>query len=104
MWSVCVVFFNRLSEFKSHGSDAVSQEVSFVIEFFLKGSVSALDAAVICWPAGRQDDEWNVYIFTGLFKFCHEFRAAIHLYGFYGKGCFINQFPQEPLGRRRFGV
>ena len=75
-----------------------------VIKLFFKGALSPLDTAVICWPAWRQDGERYVQIFASLFKPGHEFRAAVHLYGFYGERCFVDQFSQEPLGGRGFGM
>jgi len=101
MWSVRVVLFNRFSQLIPHGSDAVCQEVSSVIEFFFEGSVSALDTAVICWPAWRQDNEGYVHICTSLLEFGHEFRAAVDLYGFDFEWCFVDKLAQEPLGTPR---
>ena len=57
MRSIRVVFVLRFFEFKAHGADGVCEKVRPVIEFLLEGSVSAFNAAVVCWLARGQDDE-----------------------------------------------
>ena len=89
MRSVGVIFGERLSEVVSQGLYRLSEKVFLGVELFSKGSVCALNPAIVLGSFGRQDIKRNIEFLTGLFKLSHKLRPSIDLNGFDGKGCFL---------------
>ena len=80
--SVTVIFIDGLFQLRAPGSEAVDQQVTPIIECFLEGPVSPLDAAMVGGFAGWQ-----------------------HLRdGPDFEGCLPDPFHQDASGGRGFGV
>ena len=60
MGSEVVVFVDDFLELASDVRDVFGRIFGLLIELLLDGSVCALDAAVVLWLSGLDDEEWDV--------------------------------------------
>ena len=82
MGSEVVVFVDDFLELASYVCDVFIRGLDLVIELLLDSSVCALDAAVVLWAGGWDDEEGDVLFGAGLFEFSSELGSAIDLDGF----------------------
>lgn len=99
MRSEVVVFVDDFLELAAHVGDVFERGLDLLIEFLLDGSVCALDAAVVLWAGGADDEEGDVLFGAGLFEFSSELGSAIDLNGFdFEWGCFDHPVEEAPCG------
>ena len=97
MGSEVVVFLDGFLEFASDLCDGVRGEVGSLVEVFSECSVGSLDASVVFWACGWEDEERDVEVCAGLFELSHELGSAVDLDGFDFEWCFFDEFTEESL-------
>ena len=102
--SEVVVFVDDFLELAPYVCDVFVRGLDLVIEFLLDGSVCALDAAVVLWAGGWDDEEGDVELCAGLFEFSSELGSAIDLDGFDFEGDCLDHLDEEAFCGCAFGV
>ena len=97
MGSEVVVFLDGFLELASDLSDVVRGEVGLPVEVFSECSVGSLDASVVFWACGWEDEERDVELLAGLFELPHELGSAVDLDGFDFEWCCFDEFAEESL-------
>ena len=82
MGSEVVIFLESFLEFEAHFGDGVDYEGGSPLELFSKCSVSPLNASVVFWSGGQEEEETDVEFGSGLFELAHEPGSAVDLHGF----------------------
>ena len=99
MGSEVVVFVDDFLELASDVCDVFVRGLDLVIEFFFDGSVCSLDAAVVLWAGGWDDEERDVELLACLFEFSSELGSAVDLDGFdFERDCFDHLFEEAFYG------
>ena len=102
--SEVVVFVDNFLELASYVCDVFVRGSDLLIELLLDGSVCALDAAVVLWLSGWDDEEGDVLFGAGLFEFSSELGSAVDLDGFDFEWCCFDYVEQEVFCGYAFGI
>ena len=97
MGSEVVVFLDGFLELASDLCDGARGEVGSPVEVFSECSVGSLDASVVFWACGGQDEERYVELLAGLFELPHELGSAVDLDGFDFEERFFGELNEESL-------
>ena len=104
MGSEVVVFVDDFLELASDVCDVFVRGLDLVIELLLDGSVCSLDAAVVLWAGGWDDEEGDVLFGAGLFEFSSELGSAIDLDGFDFEWDCFDHLVEESFCGCAFGI